>query len=203
MKKIYIETYGDLNNLRYLKQGEEYLLMLCNDLYLQGFKMEPINFYDTSIIFDGNFHVIENLNLSLPHDNDVGLFNTLDNSIMLVKDLELSGIVKGNRNVGLLGGIYNGSIMNSSFYGITYGNYNLGGIVGLSQTKLTLNNCKLKMQCPRYFKYSDDHLNGYICGKANKLVISNCEYEAPLEELSSEYNEMIIKPKKVLKRKKD
>lgn len=199
MKKIEIYTKEDLNNLRYLNHGEEYLIMLCNDLYLRGFEMEPIDFCNTNVIFDGNFHVIENLNLSFPHDDNIGLFNTLDNSIMLVKDLELSGFVKGKRNVGLLGGVYNGSIINSSFYGVTYGDYNLGGLVGLSQTKLTLNNCVVKMQYPRHFKCYDN-MGGYICGRANKLVISNCEYDVPIEDLSSKYNEIIIKPKKVLKR---
>lgn len=197
MNKIYVETFEDLNRLHYLKD-REYLIILCNDLDLKGRYITPIYFKNMNVIFDGNLYSITNLNMLFPFKENVGLFNTIDDSVMVVKDLKLSGSVEGRKNVGLLGGRFNGVINNSYFLGSTCGSDNIGGLVGKSTNKLILNDCILKIDYP----YCDEDCNavGYVVGRANKLFISNCIYDVPCEDLSSNYNEIIIKPKKVLKR---
>ncbi len=202
MKKIYIETYEDLNNLRYLDEGE-YLVILCNDLDLKGKYIRPIDFKNTNVIFDGNLHSITNLNMQFPFKDNVGLFNTLDGSLMVVKDLDLSGNVEGRENVGLLGGTFNGVVNNSYFLGSTYGYDKVGGLVGKSTDELILNDCTLKMSYPDCEFYQDDKQVGYVSGIANRLLVSHCIYDVSCDKLSSNCNEVIIKPKKILKRKKD
>ncbi len=199
MKKIYIKTCKDLNKLHYLREGE-YLIVLCNDLDLKGNYISPINFKNTNVIFDGNLHSITNLNMEFPFKDNVGLFNTLDGSLMVVKDLELSGSVEGRENVGLLGGIFNGVINNSYFSGSTYGYDNLGGLIGKSTEKLILNDCTLEMEYPYCDLYQDDKIIGYLVGSANKLLVSSCVYDVSCDKLSSNYNEIKIKPKKIRKR---
>ncbi len=208
MNKVYIETFEDLNNLRNLNEGE-YIVILCNDLNLEGKYITPINFKDTNVIFDGNFHSITNLNMDFPYEDNIGLFNTIGDSVIVVKDLELSGSIEGRDNVGLLGGTFNGVINNSHFTGSVYGFDNLGGLVGKSTNKLILNGCTLEMDypystinypCKEYYKPKKI---GYIVAIANKLLVSNCTYNVACDKLSSDYSEVLIKPKKVLKRKKD
>ena len=202
MKRVYINTKEDLNNLHCLEEGGECLIVLCNDLDLEGYEIKPINFVNTNVIFDGNFHSINNLNISLPNSDNVGLFNTIGDSIMIVKDLELCGTVEGRENVGLVGGLFNGYINNSRFEGSTVGLNNIGGLVGKSTKKLGINSCELDMEYPSCSMNLDTINIGYISGNVNELFISMCTYDVSCEKLSSNYKEITIKPKKILRRAK-
>ncbi len=201
MKKIYVYTKEDLNNLHYLKDNE-YLIVLCNNLDLTDYHIEPINFINTNVIFDGNFHSITNLNISLPNNDNVGLFNTFGDSVMAIKDLELTGNVEGRENVGLVGGVFNGVINNSYFSGFSQGFNNVGGIIGKSTMRLTLNDCVFEMENPLCCLNIDNKNVGYLTGFSNKLLVTSCTYPVKCDNLSGNYNEVKIKPKKVRKRVK-
>ena len=200
MKKIYVNSIEDLEKLHYLKCGSEYLIILDTDLDLKDCSIKPIDFENTNVIFDGNLHEIKNLSMHYPNENSVGLFNTYD-SIMVVKDLRLTGTVEGNNNVGLLAGRFNGCINNCEFIGTVIGNDNIGGVVGISDDSLKLSDCRLDLWYGRLNKEIDASV-GYVVGKSNQLYINACLYDVPCEELSGSYNQIKIRPKKVLKKSK-
>ena len=202
MKMIYINSKEELNVLHDLIEGGEYVIVLCKDLDLKDYSIRPINFVNTNVIFDGNLHSISNLSINLPNEDNVGLFNTIGDSTMVIKDLELSGDVEGRENVGLVGGLFNGYINNSRFEGSTVGINNVGGLVGKSTKKLGINSCELDMEYPACSMNLDGINIGYVAGNVNELHVSMCTYDVSCEKLSNKFNELTIKPKKILKRSK-
>ena len=191
MNKIYISSEEEFIKLYNLPMGNEYIIILCNDLDLNGYTIKPISLVNTNVILDGNFHEIRNLRIKSPDKDYVGLFNASD-SIVAVKDLDLSGSVEGNNNVGLLGGVFNGYIFNCNFSGNVIGHKNVGGLVGKSDKILKVSDCKLDL----WTKCIDKESNGYITGVSNKLIVHSCSYNSPCNELSGIYEQIDIKPPK-------
>lgn len=215
MKQIIVNTIEDLDSLRFLEKGEYYIMLNSNldfdeEKYykdkknyhlIKKYGFEPINLKSTNIIFNGDDFAILNLIINKPDTNDIGLFNTYDGALVLIKNLKITGFVVGRKNVGLIGGKFNGIINNCD---ITYSNVKgiseVGGLVGLSGGKLLLNDTKIGT----INAYSEEEKKcGIVAGKCNKISINLCMYNYPDDSLVGSFQNFdIIKkqsPRRFLK----
>ncbi|MEN6327708.1 MAG: CFI-box-CTERM domain-containing protein [Syntrophomonas sp.] len=149
-----IATAGQLNNVRNYPNSY-YRLTADIDLgaYLNGANWEPIgtDLFPFTGTFDGDGHVIRNLNINRQEDN-IGLFKITSSSAR-ISNLELYGVnVTGVNCVGALVGNNYGTITNCHVTGSVTGtgdNY-AGGLTG--------NNCGGISNC---------HFNGTVMGNYN------------------------------------
>ena len=88
-------------------------------------------------MFDGNNFQIINLAINAPASTDVGLFGLVGGA-SVISNLNITGTVIGNNNVGGIAGRNNGSIIDSNSSGQVSGVNNTGGAVGVNNG--TVNN---------------------------------------------------------------
>ena len=139
-----IKTAQDLDNIRNNLSGK-YILM--NDINLSSYSnWDPIDSF--SGILDGNGHVIKNLTINRPDEDEVGLFRATDNAE--IKNLGMvNAQIKGYRNVAAIVGYSRyGFIENCFVDGKITGNYTIGGITGYQDAQ-DIKNC-----------YTNVHISG-------------------------------------------
>ncbi len=203
MTKIEIEFIEDLDKLRNLKKENGYIVTLTSDLDFSdvrsyknpnnfetfltnkwntiGFK--PIEIDGSNVIFDGCGYTIKNLyiNNKKPECN-LGLFNNYNGSIIIVKDLNInSAVVNGKNNIGIIGGVFNGSVNNCTVTGVIIGEENVGGLVGKSDTKLTATGNKTRILI------NGNENIGLIVGCAADVKLSKNMAELPYEDTGKYY----------------
>lgn len=105
---------------------------LGNDIDATGFAFKPIGsftqqFYGT---FDGKDFAIRNLTITLPSQNDVGLFGVLTSGAA-IKNVHLTNIrITGAGSVGGIGGANYGLVTNVTVSGSISASQTAGGVVG-------------------------------------------------------------------------
>lgn len=190
MIKIAINTIEDFDKLRKLKDTE-CIATLNYDLDFDDFSsyknvsncvqdsqnnFKPINLRNTNLIFDGGNNRISNMRIHLPLENNVGMFNTLDGSIILIKNLIVDNSwVCGKNNVGTLGGVFNGTLNNTEIFGTLLGNKTVGGVAGISDKKIVISDCKINVEVMA------NDIYGIVAGSANELVINKSKLESASE----------------------
>lgn len=91
-------------------------------------------------VFDGNDHIIHNIEVYMPSSNYVGLFGYVG-STGRIHNLDLEGVtITGDTHVGVLAGVNEGSITDCSTSGSVEGTKegdNIGGLVGTSLGSIT------------------------------------------------------------------
>ncbi|MCQ4936299.1 fibronectin type III domain-containing protein, partial [Anaerotignum propionicum] len=97
-------------------------------------------------IFDGNGYTIQNLSISLPDDNNIGLFGYIDKGT--VKNLTINRVyIIGNDRVGALAGYVNGgTLADCSIKGVRdivckANNNNANQIIGYAEPGTAVTNC--------------------------------------------------------------
>ncbi len=177
MKRIFINNKRDLISLKDLKGGE-YIVKLTSNLDFKGDMYRPIYINGSNIIFDGDGYTIKNVYIGCPDKDVIGMFNTVKGSMMTLKNLNLENInVMGRNYVGLIGGIFNGSINNCRVEGIVVGNSIVGALVGESDEKFVVNYSNLHI-----LPYSIRSSAGVILGRGKKLIVRACNIVAFNEE---------------------
>jgi len=105
---------------------------LIADVNLQGVTLTPVGDYTINFtgVFDGNNHIISNVDINIPDDGFVGLFGYICTGSQIrnlgVENVNIYGIYYVG---GLVGGNY-GSIINCHSTGTVGGFDNIGGLVG-------------------------------------------------------------------------
>lgn len=106
--------------------------LLTNDLDLEGISLTPVGYNPNSFVgvFDGNGHVIRNIDISLPEGRLVGLFGFMrtpgEIKNLTVRDV----VVVGSDTVGgLVGTNLRGTISNCCSTGHVAGDVGVGGLV--------------------------------------------------------------------------
>jgi hypothetical protein len=150
--------------LAYLSQsvndGNQYIgknFILTGDLDLNGQPWTPIGNSTISFggSFDGNSHLISNLNVNLPSTDGVGLFGYVQNATIKNVGIVGTSTVTGSGNVGGLIGKFNvwtsgfgisGCFSNATVTGGSSTWNNVGGILGCFRTTASnisslINNC--------------------------------------------------------------
>ena len=195
MKKVVINKIEDLELLRNINDDECYV-SLENNLdfdnpksyedyarykgkYRNGF--EPIELRSASVIFNGNFFSIDNLTINLPQKDNVGFFNLDNESTMAFKNLNLRiANVVGRRNVGIIGGNFNGVINNTLVSGTSKGDMIVGGLIGNSNNYLILNSVYSTINI------EGRGLKGLVCGNGKRVVLHSSNI-SPLDYIEEEH----------------
>jgi hypothetical protein len=163
----------------------KYFILTC-DLDLNGLPWTPIGKSTTSFngIFDGNKHLISNLNVNLPSTSGVGLFGTVQDASIKNVGIVGTSTVTGAGNVGGIVGqfiAYSGSgfgisgcFSNATISSGSVTGNNVGGIVGDFRTTAnnipsSINNC-----------YTTGNISGtstsginYVAGIVGKVEMGN------------------------------
>jgi thiol-disulfide isomerase/thioredoxin len=126
--KYQINDANDLIDLT-KSEGLDQYYILTNDIDLSSNPLEkPIG--DLDGVFDGNGHVISNLDINLPNSKYVGLFGKLKER-GFVKNLVMRDVhVHGEQYVGGIVGKNGGSVENCHVDGEVNGEEHVGGLVG-------------------------------------------------------------------------
>ncbi len=180
------QTVNDLENPKKYKHTS---FILVNDLDLMGKKFIPIGRQSNSSEshgsgyfwgdFNGNNHIISNLDINLPSQTHVGLFG-----LVYFGKIENLGVVKskiiGNEKVGgIVGFSYDSKIESCFFEGVVKGNRIVGGITGELYIESGLNNlknCFTKGEVVASIS-SAGGITGTLSGR-NILLISSCFNES-------------------------
>ena len=86
--------------------------------------------------FTGNGHTIRNMTIDAPGGKCIGLFGYVGNDAV-ISDLRIENArVVGERHIGLLAGINNGTISYCSCSGSISGNNRVGGLIGTSRGRV-------------------------------------------------------------------
>lgn len=128
-------------------------------------------------VFDGNKHIIHNLDVYMPFNNYVGLFGSVD-SIGRIHNLNLEGVtITGETHAGGMAGVNEGSITNCSTSGSVEGTEegdNIGGLVGsnLGSTTDCYSTCSVNgnSEC--------DNMGGLV--GANSGSVTDCYASGPI-----------------------
>jgi hypothetical protein len=111
--------------------------ILIADVNLQGIILTPVGDYTTNFtgVFDGNNHIISNVDINTPDNGCVGLFGYICTGAQ-IRNLGIEDVnINGSYYVGgLVGGNYGGSIINCHSTGMVSGFDNIGGLVGCNNT---------------------------------------------------------------------
>lgn len=154
---IYNES--QLNHIRYCQDNS---FKLANDIVLTK-EWTPINAsggYFGSL--DGDGHTIYNLNISGDNDN-TGFFSVLKNGT--VKNLAISGNVKGKSNVGLFAGKTDGALFKKcAATGSVKASSNAGGIAGT-------NNGRIENCLSAVYSVTSAANAGGISGSGNGIIL--------------------------------
>lgn len=190
-----IKTAAELDAVRNDLSGK---YMLMGDIDLSGFaNWDPIgdNSDDFTGTFDGNGHVVKNLKIDSPTENDLGLFGcimfaTIQNICMenvdikgndsvggivgtawnsIITNCYLTGSVSGTKYVGGVSGFNSSTITNCYSTGSVSGNIWIGGIAGSNLNANTITNCYSKSSI------SGTEETGGIAGRNSlKSKVFNC-----------------------------
>lgn len=145
--------------------------ILANDLDLSCYpNWEPIGLWTEkkwSIFkgtFDGKNHTIYNLRINLVNSNEVGLFGSVQGTVINLKIKDADVI--GDSDVGILcGTAMKGSYTNCTVSGRVRGNEYVGGIIGRSSANISNSSSDVVVKGIKY--------TGGIIG-SNSAVISKC-----------------------------
>ncbi|MBW8039446.1 MAG: hypothetical protein FVQ85_05550 [Planctomycetes bacterium] len=118
--------------------------------------------------FTGNGHSIRNMTIDAPSGKCIGLFGYVGNDAV-INDLRIENAsVVGERHVGLLAGINNGTISYSSCSGSIFGNNRAGGLIGTSRGRVTC--------CQSKTRVTGKQIVGGLIGHAlSKSSIIDCQ----------------------------
>lgn len=162
-------TLSNIRDLALLGKQYNRHVKQVKDVDLLNHPWHPIpSFY---LNFDGNHHLISNLNITNNND-DVGLFATISNQSASIKNVTIaSGSISGYNYVGAIAGrILTGvNIDNCINYASIHGWNNVGGICGEYQNYNTFSDCK------NYGFISGNQSIGGIAGIFRANNILNCE----------------------------
>ena len=181
---------NEVNNDRY----RDYNITLNNDLDLGEHFWKPIGNTANSFIgsFDGNGHVIYNLNVKIDGRTTgyvAGLFGQIGSG-GIVKDVTINGTLVrlqlqsttvASCYIGAICGINNGSIIGCANSAEVRGNYasaNVGGIAGENQGMGIIQNCYNLGEV--YTSNSSNNFLGGIVGN-NAGIIQNCFVRAIID----------------------
>jgi len=117
-----IQDSTDLDHVRYYS-GSYFLQTEDIDLRHRDFTPIGIEEEDFEVFYDGDGHIIKNLNVNKSDDN-VGLFSSGE-----ITSLGVEGVVQGENNVGGIVGS-EGVVEESYFAGHVQGEDNVGGLIG-------------------------------------------------------------------------
>ena len=117
-----IQDSTDLDHVRYYS-GSYFLQTEDIDLRHRDFTPIGIEEEDFEVFYDGDGHIIKNLNVNKSDDN-VGLFSSGE-----ITSLGVEGVVQGENNVGGIVGS-EGVVEESYFSGHVQGEDNVGGLIG-------------------------------------------------------------------------
>lgn len=125
--------------------------------------------------FDGNNKTISGLYINRSGTDNVGLFGYVNNSVVIVKDLTVSGAVTGKNQVGMIiGYMYYGSVSNLHSSGSVNGTQHVGGILGYGGINGSLTSCSSSASVTATSEV------GGIVGQAGhdgyRLAVGSCEY---------------------------
>lgn len=146
-------------------------LKLMNDLDLDGLEWIPIGNYSNRFAgnFDGNHHIIKNMNVNMPYD-DAGFFGVTDYSAS-VKNLTIDASCKvlgGQQSTGGITGEGYGIYENCHNHATVLGGSFVGGIVGFHFSGKMIN-------CSNsgYIEGTSSCVGG-ILGGDGQTIVKNC-----------------------------
>jgi uncharacterized protein YidB (DUF937 family) len=137
-----VENWKHLSSIRG-NLGASYLLVenlssLSSDYEGIGDNWNPLGKVNNLInepfkgIFDGNKNHIKDLTISMPEENYLGLFSSLE-SYAEIKNLELEANIEGNIYLGGFAGLNRGSIYDSKIKITLLGKGYMGGVAGINR----------------------------------------------------------------------
>jgi hypothetical protein len=178
----FIRTAEDLNAVRgkvegYENWGLDKYYKLINDIDLKDYgEWTPIGKDEERFAgyFDGNGHIIKNVNMQKEADN-IGLFS-ITSKEAVIENLGLINIdIKGNHYVGGLVGKNHGNIRNCYTKGKVSGSAYLGGLAGKNSFEVIGNDIFYGVITNSY-SYAEVNGNEYVGGLVgyNESNINNC-----------------------------
>lgn len=162
-----INDYTDLSRLWAFGQFD-YHYRLTNDIDLFSANGFYIPYFSGN--FNGNFHVIDNLNINLNNISDLGLFGLVANEA-IIENLGVTNVnVNGFRAIGALVGlnIFDSTLNNCYSTGSVSGEARVGGLVGWNSEFSYINNCYSKCSV------SGNSNIGGLLGHNWFSTVSNC-----------------------------
>jgi hypothetical protein len=132
------QLMGDSNN------WNKHFIMIA-DVNLQGVTLTPVGIsYDVSFagVFEGNNHIIRNVEINMPSSSYVGLFGCV-NTNGQIRNLGIEDVnITGSMYVGGLAGYSNGLVTNCYTTGtVTGSNAKFGGLVGWNSSQSIITDC--------------------------------------------------------------
>lgn len=166
-----ISTIADWQELIATQADWSQDFILLNDIDLSGVSVTPVGSFSAWFtgVFEGNGHIIHNLEINLPTSSSVGLFGFLGYGGQ-IRNIGVNNVsLAGEQGVaGLCGSNYEGSISNSFVTGSVTGNTEVGGLCG-SNLFGTIIGCYAAVS----LKGGSSWLGG-LCGYNNYGSISSC-----------------------------
>lgn len=176
---------SNINDNLYASRSAYY--EFCNDIDMNGIDIYPMSTF--SGVIEGNNHTLSNFTIQKQYDSEpLGL---ISNGGCTIRNFRLDNVsLEANvMNTGTLIGFNNGSgsvLQNCQIGSITVLNQVagcFGGFVGMSQCKLTMENCKLtngfSVSAPQYSTYIGGLVGQHTSGGATSgtidFVCRNCE----------------------------
>lgn len=177
-----IYTKDDLDNIR-LDMSGKYILMNDivftdedyapgGDFYNSGKGWSPIGTKDIPFMgtFNGNNHVISNLFINVPGENDIGLFGVVYYNALIENTSLKDAVITANMNAGSIAGYSCAVIQNCSATGIIHTiNNNSGGLVGYADHS-TISECWFNGSVTT----SGENAGG-ITGTSVDVTVSKCQ----------------------------
>jgi hypothetical protein len=143
--------------------------IMTADIDVNGLSLTPVGTSSSKSfigVFDGNDHIIYNVDINMPSSNFVGLFQG-GSSNTQISNLGLENItITGKSNVGGLVGYNRGAVINCYISGTVSGDLNVGGLVGYNSSGYITN-------CYSSGMVSGDNNVGGLVGD-NWGYITNC-----------------------------
>ncbi|MCK4292908.1 MAG: hypothetical protein KAY65_06910 [Planctomycetes bacterium] len=167
---------GDANELGTMHHyGQAACYRMTADIDLAGIRWSVPPMLACSGIFDGNDHVIRNLDVNTPAADCVGLFGYLDSGAE-IRNLSIENAsVAGQSHVGsLVGENRGGSISNCDVTGSVSGYVFIGGLVGENRGG-SISNCSMAGSVT-----GDEGTVGGLVGENRRGSISGCYASGPV-----------------------
>ncbi|MGA2914584.1 MAG: GLUG motif-containing protein [Sedimentisphaerales bacterium] len=171
-----IATVCDWQQLMNTPADWNQCFLLTADVNLQGITLTPIGIYDYfnpmpfTGVFDGNSHIIYNVDMNKPTSDYIGLFSYVSSG--QIRNLGIVDVnIIGDEYVGGLVGLnYDGSIINCYSTGVVSGSSDVGGLVGKS-SQSSISNCY--STCTIYGSNGHSNVGGLI-GLNGIGSLTNC-----------------------------
>ncbi|MBN2138432.1 MAG: hypothetical protein JW720_11555 [Sedimentisphaerales bacterium] len=172
-----IAKTADWQQLMYAVDDWDKHFVLTFDLDMNDVAMTPVgsSTHPFAGAFDGNDHIIRNVDINTPDGDYVGLFGRLDPGSRLHNlGVENASIAGRNQVGGLAGYKYDGSITDCRITGSVTGNRRVGGLAGWNIRGMTAD-CEVTV--------SVRSLGDYAGGLAGDSVgsVSNCYAAGPVD----------------------